>query len=113
MHKKFIIYDGSIRLGHVDFHKELAPEKTLIKGGGWWSYDKDNDIMYLYSESMDFGFVTREDLINAIHTGMLRPSFDNTRFFHSFKTSLGDAMVDPDGIWIDVPETNKWNKWKN
>jgi glyoxylase-like metal-dependent hydrolase (beta-lactamase superfamily II) len=100
MHKKFIIYDGSIRLGHVDFHKELGPDKSLIKGGGWWHWDKENNIMYLYSSSMDFGYVDRNILIDAIENGMMRPSLEETKFFHSFKESLSDAKEDPDGIWI-------------
>lgn len=100
MHKKFIIYDGSIRLGHVDFHKELGPDKSLIKGGGWWHWDKENNIMYLYSSSMDFGYVDRNLLIDAIENGMMRPSLEETRFFHSFKESLSDVKEDPDGIWI-------------
>ena len=101
MHKKFIIYDGSIRLGHVDFHKELGPDKSLIKGGGWWYFDKENNIMYLYSSSMDFGYVNREDLIDAIENGMMRPSLEKVRFFHSFEDYLDAAMVDPEGIWIE------------
>jgi hypothetical protein len=104
MHKKFILYDGTsglhIRLGHVDFHLELGPDKSLIKGGGWWHFDKENDIMYLYSCSSDFGFVNREDLIDAIENGLLRPSLEKTRFFHSFERSLSDATSDTDGIWI-------------
>lgn len=106
MHKKFIIYDGSIRLGHVDFHKELGPDKSLIRGGGWWHLDKEKDIMYLYSSSMDFGYVTRENLIDAIQNGMLRPSLKNTKFFHSFKEELYEVMIDSSGIWIEAPQEN-------
>lgn len=103
MHKKFIIYDGSIRIGHVYFHKELGPDKSLIKGGGWWHWDREKDIMYLYAKSMDFGWVTRENLIDAIHNGMMRPSLKNTKFFHSFTESIEEAMIDSNGIWIEVP----------
>ena len=106
MHKKFIIYDGSIRLGHVDFHKELGPDKTLIKGGGWWHWDKENNIMYLYSSSADFGYVKIEDLIDAIHNGLMRPSLEKTKFFHSYFSFLEDAMTDPNGVWIEVPQEN-------
>lgn len=106
MHKKFIIYDGSIRIGHVDFHKELGPDKSLIKGGGWWHWDRENNIMYLYSSSQDFGYVTRENLIDAIQNGMMRPSLEKTKFFHSFSDFIDDAMIDPNGIWIEVPTEN-------
>lgn len=105
MYKKFIIYGcphagDHIRLGHVDFHKELGPDKSLIKGGGWWYFDKEKDIMYLYSSSQDFGYVKREDLINAIENGMLSLRHKNTKFFHSFADFLDDAMIDKTGIWI-------------
>lgn len=100
MHKKFIIYDNHIRLGHVDFHKELGPDKSLIKGGGWWHWDKEKDIMYLYSSSADFGYVNRETLIDAIENGMMRPSLQKTKFFHSFFDFLDAAMIDENGIWI-------------
>jgi hypothetical protein len=106
MHKKFIIYDGDVRLGHVDFHKELGPDKSLIKGGGWWHYDKENDVIYLYSSSMDFGRVTRENLIDAIHNGLRSRSREGTQFFHSFNDFLDIALVDPVGIWIEVPQKN-------
>lgn len=104
MHKKFIVYNGNIVIGHVDFHAELGRDKSLIKGGGWWNHDKENDIMYLYSKSMDFGQVKREELVNAIQNGLMRPSFQKTKFFHSFCESLREAINDKEGIWITIPE---------
>lgn len=104
MYKKFIIYASQeiphIRMGFVDFHKELGQDKSLIKGGGWWHWDKEKNIVYLYSSSHDFGYVEREVLINAIENGMMRPSLEKAKFFHSYKDFLDEAIIDPNGIWI-------------
>ena len=62
--------------------------------------DKEKDIMYLYSSSADFGYVNRETLIDAIENGMMRPSLQKTKFFHSFFDFLDAAMIDENGIWI-------------
>jgi len=108
MAKKFIINNGNIVMGHVEYHKELLSDHTNTVGGGWWEYNKEKDIMYLYSKSYDFGQAKREDVIQAIQTGWISPRLNDTKFFHSYEDSLGKAMDDTDGVWIEIPEENKF-----
>jgi hypothetical protein len=107
MAKKFIINNGNLVMGHVEYHKELLSDHTKTVGGGWWEYNKEKDIMYLYSRSMDFGQAKREDVIGAIQTGLISTSLNNTKFFHSYEEFLCDVMEDENGVWIEVPEENK------
>jgi hypothetical protein len=107
MAKKFIINNGNLVMGHVDFHKELVKDHSTTKGGGWWEYDKEENIMYLYSRSIDFGQAKREDVIQAIQTGWLSPRLNDTKFFHSYEEWYMDAHNDENGVWIEVPNENK------
>lgn len=61
MAKKFIINDGDLIFGNVDFHENLIPkgrERNKTVGGGYW-YKRYNT-MYFYGSSFDFGKVTKE-----------------------------------------------------
>ncbi len=50
---KFIIEDGNLIIGKVEFHKHLVVDKDKCVGGGWW---KINDGICIFSgESIDFG----------------------------------------------------------
>ena len=56
--QKFMIYDGLIYLGRVNFHKELLPERpdyTRIFGGGMFEIDRENQTIRMYGYSSDFG----------------------------------------------------------
>lgn len=108
MAKKFIINNGNLVMGHVDFHKELVNDHSTTKGGGWWEFDKEKNIMYLYNRSIDFGQAKRDDVIQAIQTGLLSPRLNNTKFFHSYEDYICDVHSDKNGVWIEVPDENKW-----
>lgn len=107
MAQKFIINNGNLVMGHVDYHRELVKDHSTTKGGGYWEFDRESNIMYLYSESMDFGQAHREDVIKAIQKGWLSPRFNNTKFFHSYESFFCDVTKDENGAWIEVPEDNK------
>jgi hypothetical protein len=55
-----------IILGKCLFHKELAKDITKVKGGGWWTLDKDNSIFTLYGDSQDFGRAKIEDIASCV-----------------------------------------------
>jgi hypothetical protein len=107
MAKKFIINKDRLITGHVEYHRELLSDHTDTVGGGWWEYNKEKNIMYLYSKSLEFGQAKQEDVAKAIQTGYLSPRLNDTKFFHSYENSLGKAMDDPNGVWIEIPEENK------
>lgn len=90
MAKKWIInrneddsrYD--FRLGHVDFHKDLAENQIdNIIGGGYWHLDKENNILYLYGKSEDFGRVSIEQLRNAKEKAFYSPSLEKFKWVFS------------------------------
>lgn len=63
MHKKFIINDGNLILKQVNYHRDI-PVKDSSKtiGGGYFYYDEDQDTLYLYGNSSDYGHVTPEQI---------------------------------------------------
>lgn len=107
MAKKFIINNGNLVIGNVKLHKELMKDHSATKGGGYWEFNREKNIVYLYSKSMDFGQAKREDIIKAIHTGWLSRGIQKAKFFHSYEDLLSDVPNDKSGVWIEVPENNK------
>jgi len=96
MNKKYIIYDNELRMGHVDYHKELFSklrgDESKVKGGGWWHMNREKGVIYLYSSSEDFGKAQLEDVKRAIETGYLK-GFDKLfKYAYSTSDSLGEAM---------------------
>lgn len=81
---KFIVIEGKqpntfdVKVGMVSLHKILKPSNTKVYGGGWFYLDRENDIMVLYSESVDFGRFKKEHVIMALEN-------KTGRFFRQFK----------------------------
>ncbi len=108
-HNKFIINQGNLMMGHVNFHKELSSDHTTTKGGGWYHIDHDNKKVYLYDVSMDFGQAKREDVIAAIQTGdFISIHIQDYEFIHSYQHTLATCKMDSDKISIFMPEENKY-----
>lgn len=85
---KFIIQDGQLKMGRVELHFELAgKDKSNVVGGGYWYYDIDNHILYLYGESVDYGQVEVADFNNI----WVRPSLEETTIYFSTEMKLEDA----------------------
>lgn len=59
-HPKWIINAGRLIIGRVEFHRDFLKDNSKTIGGGWWHYDNENNTMYLYGVSMDFGGVVEE-----------------------------------------------------
>ena len=67
--KKFLIYGNELLLGRVNLHKHLLPDNadySKIWGGGMFEVDRENKVLKLYGESMDFGRFSEEKLHNII-----------------------------------------------
>jgi hypothetical protein len=65
---KFIICDGEVICGHVEFHRELIPKKAVepvVLGGGWWYFHNPTNTLYLYGTSTQFNHVTQKQLDEA------------------------------------------------
>lgn len=66
MNPKFIIEDDSLIMGKVNYHRDLATDKSKVKGGGWFKYDKDTNTFIFYDSSFDFGKAKLEDIEECI-----------------------------------------------
>lgn len=91
MAKKFIINDGDLITGHVEFHEDLVckgRDRKKTVGGGYWHYDILTKTMYFYGSSTDFGRVTKEQLRASFKS----PSIENANIVYSEKEYLSDVM---------------------
>jgi hypothetical protein len=57
MAQKYIIYDNTLIAGNVTFHSDLMAgrDNSLIRGGGWWHWDKERNEVTFYGLSSDYG----------------------------------------------------------
>lgn len=68
---KFIIetddQDGDVLvIAKCTYHKELAIDPKKVKGGGWWTLDRENSIFTLSGDSHDFGMAKIEDIASCV-----------------------------------------------
>lgn len=88
--KKFVINDGFLILGQVEFHEDLVKNMDRSKtiGGGRWHFDEDDNTIYFYGDSTDFGSVTKEQFDAAFK----QPSLSRVNIVFSDKMFLSDVM---------------------
>jgi len=48
------------------YHKQLATDISKVKGGGWWTLDRDASTFTLYGGSHDFGRAKIEDIADCV-----------------------------------------------
>lgn len=65
---KFIIEGGTMVLGLVGFHRELARNRSLVIGGGWYHYDPKEDSYTFYGSSEEFGAVSQEKIKECVES---------------------------------------------
>ena len=96
MNKKYIIYDGTLRMGHVELHSELLStlrgDESKVQGGGWWHLDREKGIMYLYASSHDFGQAELKDVRKAVEEGYLTGFNKLFKFAYSTEEWLDKAV---------------------
>lgn len=86
--RKFVIYDGQIRMGVVELHRELLPEKfdrALVQGGGRWEYDPKNygNKAFFFGKSFDFGPCKKDDFFAAWDNSYISPALENAEIYFS------------------------------
>ncbi len=83
MARKFVINDGDLIIGDVDYHWQLLKgrDKSKTVGGGRWFYDKEANTIYFYGESHDYGCVSKE----AFDSSFKQPSVENANIIFSHK----------------------------
>lgn len=90
MYKKWIINNGRFIMGHVELHRDLVSDNTLTIGGGWWHFDKERNVLFLYYKSQDFGSVSEE----AVRQAKKQRSLEGVEIFFSTKERLEDVIND-------------------
>lgn len=79
---KWIISKGNeFRLANVQIHREMITrdEEDRCKGGGYFTIEEGFNLI-LYSSSMDFGQVTKEEFENMYVRPALKRRFRNIFF---------------------------------
>lgn len=66
---KFIIEGDKLILQKVGYHKEIATDLSLVKGGGWFHFNSDTNTFRLSGESHDFGPAKLEDIQRSVDEG--------------------------------------------
>jgi hypothetical protein len=129
-HPKFIINDGMVVMGRVVAHRDLLKDHRKTIGGGWWHYDKDYKIMYLYGTSVEFGSITEEQAREAWDNSyqidmkmifsneerldfVLHPEKKNKAFIYVDQQKVGECDslqlpdINPEHIGMDYAESGK------
>jgi hypothetical protein len=71
VYPKFIIetdeQDGDcLIISKCTYHRQLVTINEKVKGGGWWTLDRDNKIFTLFGQSEEFGRAKIEDIADCV-----------------------------------------------
>lgn len=95
MAKKFVINNGDLILGQVEYHKELLKGREIKKtsGGGFWHVDDTRNYfnertIIFYGTSVDFGSVTREQFNSSSKS----PSVESMNIYFSEKLVYSEVL---------------------
>jgi hypothetical protein len=94
MARKYLINNDTLMLTNCDYHSEIVKDHSTTLGGGLWDIDFENKTVLLYGESLDYGYVKREVLIDMIKRECYSLSFDKFKFYHSYNIKIEDAKKD-------------------
>jgi len=79
------------------FHKQLVTDVKKVKGGGWWTLDRETSTFTLYGESHDFKKATIEDIASCVQrkkvfrgSDLYRTYGDDFKF--QYKNEIGDII---------------------
>lgn len=72
IYPKFVVitddeYGLCLIIAKCTFHKQLHPDVTKIKGGGFWDLNRETNTFTLSGSSHDFGAATIEDIQTCIN----------------------------------------------
>jgi len=80
------------------YHKQIVTDKTKVKGGGWWTLDRENSIFTLHGDSHDFGRAKVEDIASCVQRGKVysSPSFTalplSIGFKFKYRNEVGEII---------------------
>jgi hypothetical protein len=108
---KFIIEGDNLVLMKATYHRDIATDKTKIKGGGWYRYLQHTDMFVFYGESDDFGAAKLEDIKRCVEDGKV---FSDNRLYrnisasHNFGYDTGTQIITlPESTKIEIESAEK------
>lgn len=95
---KFIITDGKLITGDVEFHFELLrgfnlKERVIVNGGGRYYRDEDDKKCYFYGSSQDFGKSTLNQFIDTLPGSEIMKTLDGYSIYFSSEEYLSKAII--------------------
>jgi hypothetical protein len=81
------------------YHKQLATDTSKVKGGGWWTLDRDNSIFTLYGDSQDFGRAKIEDIASCVQR---KKVFSSSALYRNFTDDFKFQYRNEVGEIIDL-----------
>ena len=99
---KFIIETDSelgdcLIIAKCTYHKQLATNTNMVKGGGWWRLNKETNTFTLFGDSTDFGKSTINDILKCIQSGNVYTDnllIDSISNDYNFKYDIGSEIID-------------------
>lgn len=95
MAQKFLLNGGQFKMGNVILHMELSKDHSTTEGGGRFYIDREQKCLFLWGESVDYGYAEPENIKKHIlesHT--ISPSLDGYKVMHS--PMIQDGIPDED-----------------
>lgn len=91
---KFIIEGENLILRKVNFHHEIATDKSKVKGGGWFKFKSETNTFILFGDSHDFGKASFDDVKKCVEAGKV--FYDrltrNISATHKFSYNTGSEL---------------------
>ena len=86
------------------YHKQLATDITKVKGGGWWTLDRDNSIFTLSGDSHVFGRAKIEDIAKYCkdQIGLLWDEVKRFENPHNYYVDLSKKLWDIKNILLNI-----------
>ena len=105
MAQKWVCEDDDIRISaSIDYHSEIVSEKDKVVGGGYWKMDRQNNIIWLYGSSDDYGRCTAEQVLSAVKNGIFGARFEAFKVLFSASDLID---FNDDNLWTLIKEKDK------
>lgn len=93
---KFIIEGDSLILMKVSFHHQIVTDKTKVKGGGSFRFDRDKNTFIFHGDSHDFGQASFDDIKKCVEERKVfndKTKYRNLCDRHKFGYDTGTEII--------------------
>jgi len=101
---RYIVEDDFIMLGEVAYQGHLATDKTKVKGGGNYLFDKTKNAFIFYGTSVEFGKASLEDVMNCVANGAV---FSEKSKLLSVGNSFDYYYLTDNNKYVKLPNSNE------